>query len=91
MYQIYGTSDGRKVEISNYHQWDATPAPPDIYIDDPTLPPGKVVQDEHRIPGLKTAFDWKVTRNGEVIHQKTFQSSFVPWAAVYRRGPTPNP
>ena len=86
-YEIYGTSDGRKVEISNYRRWGAQPPPPDVYIDDPTLPPGKVVQDEHRIAGLKTAFDWKVTRNGEVIHEKTFTSNFVPWAAVYRRGP----
>ncbi|MCX6726369.1 MAG: VanW family protein [Candidatus Shapirobacteria bacterium] len=86
-YDLYGTSDGRKVEISNYRRWDATPAPPDVNIDDPTLPPGKTVQDEHAIPGLKTAFDWKVTRNGEVIRQKTFQSIFVPWAAVYRHGP----
>lgn len=86
VYEIYGTSDGRQVEISNYRQWDATPAPPDVYIDDPTLPVGKVVQDEHRIPGLKTAFDWKVTRNGEVIRQKTFQSVYAAWAAVYRRG-----
>ena len=88
VYQIYGTSDGRQVDISNYRRWDATPAPPDVYIDDPTLEPGKVVQDEHSIPGLKTAFDWKVTRDGQVIHQKTFQSVFAPWAAVYRRGPT---
>ena len=85
-YEIYGTSDGRKAVISNYKQWGAAPAPPDVWIDDPTLPVGKVVQDEHRIPGLKTAFDWTVTRNGEVIHQKTFTSSYVPWAAVYRRG-----
>ncbi|MFA4827433.1 MAG: VanW family protein [Candidatus Shapirobacteria bacterium] len=85
-YEIYGTSDGRQVDISNYRRWDATPAPPDVYIDDPTLPPGKVVQDEHRIAGLKTAFDWKVTRDGQILHQKTFQSNFVPWAAVYRRG-----
>ena len=85
-YEIYGTSDGRKAVISNYKQWDAAPAPPDVWIDDPTLPVGKVIQDEHRIPGLKTAFDWTVTRNGEVIHQKTFTSSYVPWAAVYRRG-----
>lgn len=85
-YEIYGTSDGRVAEITNYRQWDASPAPPDVYIDDPTLPLGKVVQDEQRIPGLKTAFDWKVTRDGSVIHQKTFQSNFVPWAAVFRRG-----
>lgn len=88
-YEIYGTSDGRQVEISNYHQWGAAPPPPDRWIDDPTLAPGKVVQDEHAIPGLKTAFDWKVTRGTEVIHQKTFESTYVPWAAVYRRGISP--
>ena len=88
IYEIYGTSDGRKVDISNYRQWDSTPAPPAIYNDDPTLPVGKTVQDEHAIPGLKTSFEWKVTRNGEVIHQKTFQSVYSAWAAVYRRGVT---
>jgi len=88
-YEIYGTSDGRKTEITNYRQWDSTPAPPDVWIDDPTLPVGKVVQDEHSIPGLKTAFDWTVKdKDGNILHQKTFQSNFVPWAAVYRRGPT---
>jgi len=86
-YEIYGTSDGRKVEISNYRQWDAQPAPPDVWIDDPTLSPGKVVKDESKVPGLKASFEWKVTKNGEVLHQKTFSSAYVPWAAVYRRGP----
>ncbi|MBP9818277.1 VanW family protein [Candidatus Shapirobacteria bacterium] len=85
-YDIYGTSDGRKVEISNYRQWGAQPAPPAVYIDDPTLPVGKTIQDEHAIPGLKTSFDWKVTRDGQVVRQKTFQSSYTPWAAVFRRG-----
>lgn len=85
-YEIYGTSDGRKAEISNYKQWGAAPPPPDVWIDDPTLPLGKTVQDEQRIPGLKTAFDWTVTRNGEVINQKTYTSSYVPWAAVFRKG-----
>jgi len=88
-YQIYGTSDGRKAEITNYRQWGAAPAPPDVYIDDPTLESGKVVQVEHRVPGLKTAFDWKVVRDGETLHQQTFQSTYTPWAAVYRRGPQP--
>ena len=85
-YEIYGTSDGRKTELSNYRKWNASPAPPDKYIDDPTLPNGKVIQDEHSIPGLNVAFDWKVMRNGEVVHQKTFESHYVPWGAVYRRG-----
>lgn len=87
-YEIYGTSDGRKVNISNYRQWDSTPPPPDVWIDDPTLPVGKVVKDEQAIRGLKTAFDWTVTdKDGNILHQKTFQSNFAAWAAVYRRGP----
>ena len=86
-YEIYGTSDGRQSEITNYRQWGASAPPPDVWIDDPTLEPGKVVQDEQAIPGLKTAFDWTVTgKDGNVLHQKTFQSNFTPWAAVYRRG-----
>lgn len=86
-YEIYGTSDGRKTEITNYRQWGAQPAPPDVWIDDPTLPPGKVIRDEYAVPGLKTAFDWEVKdKDGNIIHQKTFQSSFAPWAAVFRRG-----
>jgi len=86
-YEIYGTRDGRKVEISNYKQWDASSPPPDVWIDDPTLPPGKVIKDESRVPGLKTSFEWKVTKDGQILHQKTFVSVFTPWAAVYRRGP----
>lgn len=89
-YEIYGTSDGRKTEITNYRQWGAAPPPPTIYIDDPTLPAGKVIQDERAVSGLKTSFDWKVTRNGEVLHQQTFTSSYVPWAAVFRRGTKTN-
>lgn len=88
-YEIYGTSDGRVTTIDNYRQWGAAPPPPTVYIDDPSLAPGQVIQDERAIPGLKTAFDWKVTRNGQTLHQKTFQSSYAPWAAVYRRGPQP--
>lgn len=86
-YEIYGTKDGRKVEISNYKQWGAVSAPPDVWIDDPTLAPGKVVKDESRVPGLKTSFEWKVTKDGQILHQKTYVTSYTPWAAVYRRGP----
>ncbi len=90
-YEIYGTSDGRKIEISNYKQWGYIAAPPDVYTDDPTLEAGKLIQTESRVPGLSTSFDWKVTSaDGSVLHQKTFKSVFAPWAAVYRRGTKTN-
>lgn len=88
-YEIYGTSDGRKVAISNWRSWDYSAPPPDVYIDDPTLPVGQVRQQEHRIPGLKTAFDWRVTRGDQVLHEQTFTSVYKAWQAVYLRGTKP--
>jgi vancomycin resistance protein YoaR len=83
---LYGTSDGRKAEISNYTSWDASPAPPTLYQDDPTIPKGTLKQVDFSAPGLKVKFDYTVTRNGEVIFQKTFQSVYQPWRAIYLRG-----
>lgn len=85
-YELYGTHDGREATISNYTQWDASPPPPDLHQDDPTLPAGVVKQVEKAVPGLKTKFDYTVTRDGETIFQKTFLSVFRPWQAVYLHG-----
>ncbi len=89
-FELYGTSDGRKVEISKARIWDVTPPPPDLFQDDPTLPSGKVVQTEHATWGAKVAFDWKVTRGGVVLQQKTFYTNYQPWQAVFLRGTKPN-
>ena len=89
-FEIYGTSDGRKVEISKARVWEVTPPPPDLYVDDPTLAVGKVVQTEHSANGAKVAFDWKVTRGDEVLQERTFYSNYRPWQAVYLRGTKTN-
>lgn len=85
-FSLYGTSDGRKAEVSKSRTWDVVPAPPDLYVDDPTLPVGQVRQTEHKANGAKVAFDWKVTRGEEVLQQKTFYSNYKAWQAVYLRG-----
>lgn len=85
-YDIYGTADGRKAEISKARVWDATPPPPDLYQDDPSLALGVVKQTEHAAWGAKVAFDWLVTRNGETLQKRTFYSNYQPWQAVYLRG-----
>ncbi len=85
-YEIYGTSDGRMIEISNYRKWGWAPPPPDLYIDDPTLAVGVIKRMETAVAGLKTAFDWKVTKGDETLHEKTFSSYYQPWQAVYLRG-----
>lgn len=86
VFEFYGTADGRRAETLNYRQWDPRPAPPDLYQDDPALSVGTIKQVERSVPGLKTAFDYKVTRGGETVFEKTFYSNFLPWQAVYLRG-----
>ncbi len=89
-FELYGTGDGRKVEISKARIWEVISPPPDLYQDDPTLPVGKVVQTEHSAWGAKVAFDWTVTRGEEILQQRTFYSSYRPWQAVYLRGTKTN-
>lgn len=88
VFEIYGTSDGRIAEVGNYKLWNQVAPPPPLYQDDPTLPPGTIKQVEHAAWGAKASFDWKVTRNGETIQEKTFFSTFRAWQAVYLKGPS---
>lgn len=85
-FELYGTSDGRTVELSKARVWDVVAPPPDLYVDDPNLAVGKIVQTEHAARGSKVAFDWKVTRGEEVLQERTFYSNYRPWQAVYLRG-----
>lgn len=85
-FEFYGTGDGRQVEISKARVWDITPPPPALYQDDPTLPVGTEKQVDWSAWGAKAAFDYKVTRNGEILQERTFYSNYRPWQAVYLRG-----
>ncbi len=88
--EIYGTGDGRSVEITNHKIWDVVPAPPPRYQDDPSLPAGATKQVDWAAAGAKAKFDYIVRRNGEVIINKTFLSVYRPWQAVYLRGVAAN-
>lgn len=83
---IYGTSDGRKATIKDHVVWDITPPPPDVYVDDPTLPMGTVKQVDWKAGGAKARFSYVVEREGQTIYEKTFVTNYQPWAAVFLRG-----
>lgn len=85
-FELYGTSDGRKVEISKSRVWDVAPPPPALYQDDPSIPSGQVRQVDFSAWGAKAAFDWKVTRGAEVLQKRTFYSNYRPWQAIFLRG-----
>ena len=85
VYELYGTNDQRVVYLSKPKTWDQVPPPPDLYQDDPTLPVGTIKQVDWKSWGAKVSFDYKVTRNGETLYQKTFYSNYKPWQAIFLR------
>lgn len=84
--EIYGTSDGRVVTVTEPKVWGITPPLPTIYQDDPSLPTGTMKQVDWATGGARTSFEYKVVRNGETLQDQTFSTVYRPWAAVYLRG-----
>ena len=86
-YELYGTSDGRTAEIVEHKTWNPRPAPAPVYIPDPSLPPGKLVQVDWSAPGISASFRNIVKdKNGNVIHDDTYVSNYRPWSAKYMQG-----
>ena len=83
---LYGTSDGRKAQISDHKILSQSPAPPALYQDDPTLPKGVTKQVDWSASGAKTVFTYKVIRGNETLINQQFISNFRPWQAVYLVG-----
>jgi len=86
---LYGTSDGRTSSITKPIITEQTPPPDDIYQDDPSLPQGTTKQVDYKAWGAKVYFKYKVSRAGETIYEKTFHSTYRPWAAVFLVGTAP--
>jgi len=89
VFEIYGTSDGRVATTTKPVVTDVVPPPEDLYVDDPTLPAGEIKQIDYKAWGAKSRFNYTVTRDGETIYQKTFNSSYRPWQAIYLKGTGP--
>jgi vancomycin resistance protein YoaR len=86
VFELYGTSDGRKSTITKPATTNSTPPPEDLYIDDPTLPSGTVKQIDWKAWGAKVTFKYSVEKNGNKIYEKTFVSNYQPWQAKFLRG-----
>ena len=85
-FRLYGKSDGRKVEISPIQVFGIQAPPPPVYQDDATLKKGITKQIDFAAWGAKSTYNYKVTKNNEVIFEKAFFSSYKPWAAVFLVG-----
>ncbi len=85
-FKLYGTPDGRKVEMGEPKLYNVVGAPAPLYQDDPTLAKGVVRQVDFSAPGGTAEFTRKVTKGDEVLFEDTFKTVYRPWRAIFLVG-----
>lgn len=85
-FEIYGTGDGREVEMTTPIVSAQTPAPEPLYQEDPNLPKGEVKQVDFAAAGASVSFNRTVKKDGKVLLSETFSTRYRPWQAVYLKG-----
>lgn len=83
---LYGSSDGRVINLTTPIVTNIIPAPADLRQDDPGLPKGTVKQVDFAARGATVTFKRTVTRGSESLAQETWKSVYKPWQAVYLVG-----
>lgn len=85
-FDIYGTKDGRTIEISTPEMYDVVEPGPPVMIETDTLPPGetKILEKSHQ--GASAKFSYKVTRGAETLQSTTFVSKYVAWSEKWLVG-----
>ncbi len=87
VFQIYGTKDGRQIEISNPVTFNYVGAGDPIYTESATMAPGAIRQVERATAGASASFTYRVTTAvGKVLENETFFSKYVPVPNSYLYG-----
>ncbi|RJR31128.1 hypothetical protein C4569_02755 [Candidatus Parcubacteria bacterium] len=82
IFRLYGTSDGRKVALSEPKIIKTIPALPTKYIETTDLAPGEKECSEHAIPGAETEFERLVTLADGTEKKEVWKSRYVPWGEI---------
>lgn len=85
-FYLYGTHDGRIVNMTTPVVTNQTPPPPDLYQDDSTLPKGQIKQIDFSAWGANVSFSREVSRDGKIFISDKFVSNYQPWQAIFLRG-----
>ena len=90
-YEFWGTSDGRKVEITDpvLYNWTAQPA--DRLIENPALKPGQKKLMETGRRGADAHFYRYLTNAAGEKKEEIFRSHYVAWPNIYEVGLQPTP
>lgn len=87
LWKFYSTSDGRQVEWTTTGLRNVVEAPEPLYRENPDLRRGQIKQVDYEADGAEVTITRTVTRGGQVIHQDTFRTRYLPWRAIYEYGP----
>lgn len=86
--RIYGTDDGRKVDITDFTESAPITDNKDVEVVDDTLPAGTIEQSEWPQDGINVGFMRTVyDASGGVMDQKWFESDYAGRGNVYRVSP----
>jgi vancomycin resistance protein YoaR len=88
---LYGSPTGWEVSLNEPVVQNRVDPPPDVEILDASLPVGARRQVEWAKPGMDVTLSRTVTKDGQVIREDYFFSSFQPWGNRYLVGPSPAP
>ncbi len=88
-WKFYSTSDGRVVQWSSSGPQNIIHPDPPAYRENPELAPGVTKQVEWEADGMDVVVNRTVRRAGEVLHQDTYSTRYLPWQAVFEVGPEP--
>lgn len=85
--KIYGTRDGRTVDLTIPKMLSEIAPPDPIYEDTDQLPKGTIKQVEWPAWGGTVEYSRTVkSADGKVMYQDKFKSYYTPWPAVFKRG-----
>jgi vancomycin resistance protein YoaR len=86
LWKFYSSSDGRSVDW-NRRISDEVEAPKPLYKENSDLDKGEIEQIDYEADGMDVVVYRTVTRGGEVLHEDTIKTHYLPWRAIYEFGP----
>jgi vancomycin resistance protein YoaR len=88
-FEFWGTSDGRKIEITDPQLFNWTSQPPDKLVENPLLKPGEKKLAEKGRRGADASFSRYITLPSGEKKEEIFRSHYVPWPDIYEIGVEP--
>ena len=86
-WKFYSTSDGRSVSWQTSGLTNVVDALDPIYEENPELDKGEVRQVDWAVEGADITVTRTVTRAGQIIHQDSFFTHYLPWRDIFQYGP----